>query len=171
MDEELNLVSDPTGKIDRETSEYKTIGGGGFPGLAPDNSQRMFRLDGGHKPIKVTDADGANPRKMDVTEMPGVGDKGKQVWLTRWSTYPRYLSLMGPDGDDARMRLGNLDAKLFYGKSETAPGAFPQGGGISCGIASLPAGGETRAVVLGIRPGPRRGWRRGRGRGLGVGSN
>jgi hypothetical protein len=38
MNEELKLVSDPAGKIDQEKSEYKTIGGGGFPGLAPDHS-------------------------------------------------------------------------------------------------------------------------------------
>lgn len=106
---QLNLAFDPAGKIDQEKSVYKTVGGGCFPGLAPDNSYRMFRLDGGHKAIEMTDADGTNPRKIDMTGMPGVGDKGKQVWLTRWSTHPRYISLMGPDGDDARIWIGRFD--------------------------------------------------------------
>lgn len=106
---QLNIAYDSAGKIDQEKSVYKTVGGGCFPGLAPDNSYRMFRLDGGHKAIEMTDADGANPRKIDMIGMPGVGDKGKQVWLTRWSTHPRYLSLMGPDGEDARIWVGRFD--------------------------------------------------------------
>ncbi len=106
---QLNLEYDSDGKIDQEKSVFKTIGGGCFPGLAPDNSYRMFRLDGGHKSINMTDADGANPRKIDMTAMPGVGDKGKQVWLTRWSTHPRYISLMGPDSNEARIWVGRFN--------------------------------------------------------------
>ena len=106
---QLNLEYDADGRVDQEKSVYRPIGGGCFPGLSPDNSYRMFRLDGGHKVIHMTDADGENPRTIDVTGMPGVGDAGRQVWLTRWSTHPRYLTLMGPDGDDARIWIGRFD--------------------------------------------------------------
>jgi len=109
---QLNLEYDSAGKIDQEKSEYKTVGAGCFPGLAPDNSYRMFRLDGGHKSIHMTDADGKNPRTIDVTGMPGVGDAGKQVWLTRWSTHPRYITLMGPDSDQARIWVGRFDEEF-----------------------------------------------------------
>ncbi len=109
---QLDIEYDSDGKIDQEKSVYKTIGGGCFPGISPDNSYRMFRLDGGHKAINVTDADGKNPRTIDVTGMPGVGDAGKQVWLTRWSTHPRYITLMGPDSDQARIWVGRFDEKF-----------------------------------------------------------
>jgi hypothetical protein len=84
----------------------------------------MFRRDGGHKAINATDADGVDPQKMDVTEMPDVGDKGKQVWLTRGSTHPRYLSLMGLDGDDAPLaRQPRCEA--VSRRVRDRPGSFP----------------------------------------------
>ena len=106
---QLTVVYDAKGKIDQDKCQYKAMGGGCFPGLAPDNSYRMFRLDGDHKAITMTDADGANSRQVKVAEMPGVGDKGKNVWLTRWSTDARFLTLMGPDGDDAKVWMGRFD--------------------------------------------------------------
>ena len=109
---QLNLEYDANGKIDQDRSVYKTVGGGCFPGLAPDNSYRMFRLDGAHKSIHMTDADGENPRTIDMTGMPGVGDAGRTVWLTRWSTHPRYITLMGPDSDEARIWVGRFDEEF-----------------------------------------------------------
>lgn len=106
---QLNLEYDSAGKIDQDKSVYTKVGGGCFPGMAPDNSYRLFRLDGAHKDINMTDVDGTNPRKISMTGMPGVGENNKQIWLTRWSTHPRYISLMGPDSNEARIWVGRFD--------------------------------------------------------------
>ena len=106
---QLNVEYGADGKVDQEKSVYKTVGAGCFPSIAPDNSYRLFRLDGGHKKIEMTDADGTNKRFINMTEMPGVGDKGKQIWLTRWGTHPLYMTLMGPDSNQARIWVGRFD--------------------------------------------------------------
>jgi len=109
---QLSVVYGDDGKIDQDNSDYKTVGGGCFPSMSPDNSYRIFRLDGPHKNIDMTDADGKNPRSISVVDMPGVGDQGKNIWLTRWATHPRYLSLMGPSSDEARIWVGRFDSKF-----------------------------------------------------------
>lgn len=108
---QLNIVYDAQGKCDQEKSVYKTVGGGCFPSMAPDDSYRLFRLEGDHKGVSMTDADGANARKVDVTgslteeQLKG----GKNTWLTRWSTHPRFISLVAPAGPEAQIHLGRLD--------------------------------------------------------------
>jgi hypothetical protein len=109
---ELKVAYDPRGKVDQDESTFKSLGGGCFPGIAPDNSYRMFRLEGDHRAITMSDADGANPRPINVIDIPGVGEKGRNVWLTRWSTDPRYLTLHAPAGEDACIWVGRFDEKF-----------------------------------------------------------
>ena len=109
---QMTYAFDPKGKVDPDKSVFKPLGHGCFPGMAPDNSYRLFRLEGDHKAILMHDADGANPRKIDVTGMPGVGEKNLQSWLTRWSTHPRFLTLMAPCNADARIWIGRFDEKF-----------------------------------------------------------
>lgn len=109
---QLKFAFTSDGKIDQGNSEYKTFGGGCFPSLAPDNSYRLFRLDGDHRSITMHDADGGNARKISVADIPGVKDAGKGVWLTRWATHPRYMTQMAPDSDSARIYLGRFDEKF-----------------------------------------------------------
>lgn len=108
---QLKLAFDAQGKVDQDRSTFKPVGHGCFPGGAPDNSYRMFRLDGDHHTITMFDEDGANPRKIKVSGMPGVADKGRNTWLTRWSTHPRYFTLVAPAGTDARIWMGRFDEK------------------------------------------------------------
>ena len=109
---QLKLAFDGKGKVDQDKSEYKSYGGGCFPSMAPDNSFRVFRLEGDHKAISTCDADGANPRPVDVTGALTAEQKtkGRNVWLTRWSTDPRFITLVSPAGDDAQIHMGRLDA-------------------------------------------------------------
>lgn len=105
----LSIAYTPEGKVDQDASTFKTFGGGCFPSLAPDNSYRLFRLEGDHHSITVHEGDGSSPRKVPVSEMPGVKDKGRNTWLTRWSTHPRFMTLVAPAGNDARVWLLRLD--------------------------------------------------------------
>ncbi len=100
---QLKLAFTPDGKVDQAKSVYKTYGGGCFPSMAPDNSYRLFRLDGKHTSISMSDADNANPRKVDVMGAM-FGAKGS-TWLTRWSTDPDFISLVANN----RICLGLLD--------------------------------------------------------------
>lgn len=106
---QLKLAYDAEGKVDHDKSTYKQLVSGCFPSMAPDNSYRLFSLEGDHHTITLCDADGANRRKVKVSEMPGVREKGRNVWLTRWSTDPRYLTLIAPAGKDARIWMGRFD--------------------------------------------------------------
>ena len=105
----LSIAYGPDGKIDQDKSNFKTFGGGCFPSLAPDNSYRLFRLEGDHRAITMHDADGGNARRIPTAEMPGVKEVNGQTWLTRWSTHPRFMTCMAPDGEKARIWLLRFD--------------------------------------------------------------
>ena len=107
---QLALAYGPDGKVNQDKSMFKTFGGGCFPSLAPDNSYRLFRLEGDHRAITMHDADGGNARKIATAEMPGVKEVNGQTWLTRWSTHPRFMTCMAPDGEKARIWLLRFDA-------------------------------------------------------------
>jgi hypothetical protein len=109
---QMTFAFDAQGRVDQDKSTFKPVGGGCFPGMAPDNSYRQFRLDGDHHTITMFDADLANPRQIKVSEMPGVREKGRNVWITRWSAHPRYLTLVAPAGADARIWIGRFDEKF-----------------------------------------------------------
>ena len=104
---QLKLAFTADGKVDQDKSEYKPFGGGCFPSMAPDNSYRLFRLEGDHRGVTLCDADNANQRRISTDGMLNGG--GGQTWLTRWSTHPRYMTCMAPDSDHAMIWLGKFD--------------------------------------------------------------
>lgn len=106
---QLTLAFTADGKVDQDNSKYKTYGGGCFPGFAPDNSYRLFRLDGDHHAITMHDADNSASRSIPVSWMPGVKEKGRNTWLTSWSKHPRYITLVAPAGGDAKIWMGRFD--------------------------------------------------------------
>jgi hypothetical protein len=106
---QLSLVYDDKGKVDQDKSTYGQFGGGCFPSMAPDNSYRLFRLDGDHRSIVMCDADNANQRKINITGMLTEAQKSRNCWLTRWSTDPRYFTLVAPAGNDAQIWMGRFD--------------------------------------------------------------
>ena len=123
---QLKLEFDAQGKVDQEKSIYKQFGGGCFPSMAPDNSYRLFRLEGDHKAISMCDMDNTKPRKIDITGMLTSAQKGRNTWLTRWSTDPRYLTLIAPAGADAQIWMGRFDENIT--KIETWVRVSPEKG-------------------------------------------
>jgi hypothetical protein len=109
---QLSLAFDDQGKVDQNKSKYKPYGGGCFPSMAPDNSYRLFRLDGDHRSITMSDPDNANPRKINVVGMLSTSQKNGTAWLTRWSTHPGYLTLIAPSGNEAAIWMGRFDEKF-----------------------------------------------------------
>ena len=106
----LTLALDDSGHVDQDKSVFKPYGAGCFPGMCPDNSYRWFRLEGSHRVITMFDADGAKPRQINVSNMPGVN--GHECWLTRWSTDPRFFTLMGPEKGNSQIYVGRFDDKF-----------------------------------------------------------
>lgn len=102
----MKFAFDSNGKVDQEKSRFKTLGHGCFSGISPDNFYRVFHLVGNHMAIAMYDPDGSKPRQIKVGDVPG--EKGAS-WLTRWSTHPRFLTLMGPDSHKAGIWVGRFD--------------------------------------------------------------
>lgn len=125
---QLKLEFDAQGKVDQEKSTFKTFGGGCFPSMAPDNSYRLFRLDGDHRSITMCDADNANQRKVEITGMLTEAQKSRNCWLTRWSQDPSYITLIAPAGGDAQIWMGKLDegATKFEKWVRVSPAKGPQ---------------------------------------------
>ncbi len=123
---QLTLAFDAQGKVDQAKSVFKTFGGGCFPSFAPDNSYRLFRLDGNHSSITMCDADNTNQRKIPTLDMLKERKIPGNCWLTRWSTDARYISLVAPAGGKARIWLGRLDEGAT--KFEKWVAVSPEGG-------------------------------------------
>ena len=109
---QMKVAFTEDGQVDPGKSSYQQFGGGCFPSIAPDNSYRIFRLDGDHHSITMHDADNSASRKIAVSDMPGVRENNRNTWLTRWSTHPRYLTLVAPAGGDAKIRIGRFDEEF-----------------------------------------------------------
>jgi hypothetical protein len=108
---QMTLAFDTKGKVDQDASTFQKYGGGCFPSLAPDNSYRLFRLDGDHRSITMSDDGNLNSRKIKIDEMLTADEKkaGRSAWLTRWSTDPRYLTLIAPAGKSAKLWMGRFN--------------------------------------------------------------
>lgn len=77
--------------------------------MAPDNSYRLFRLDGDHRSITMSDANNTNSRKISVVGMLTEAQKKSNCWLTRWSHDPGYITLMAPAGKSAQIWMGQFN--------------------------------------------------------------
>lgn len=74
--------------------------------LAPDDSYRFFNMLGNHCEIVLYDDGGANPRTFSV-QPPGITSP---VWIPRWSSDPRFLTVKAPiEGPATDVYLGEFD--------------------------------------------------------------
>jgi hypothetical protein len=110
---ELKFALNADGSVDQTKSVFTKFGGGCWPSMAPDDSYRLFRLEGSHTFITMHDADNASKRVIPINEMLTGKDKGMPCWLTRWSTHPRYITCQAPNRvKDARIWVGKFDEKF-----------------------------------------------------------
>ncbi|MGB2998873.1 MAG: LamG-like jellyroll fold domain-containing protein [Phycisphaerae bacterium] len=108
---QLTLVHNAAGGIDQDKSVYTPLGVGCYPGIASDNSYRIYHNTGSHQAIHMFDADGTNFRSIPINEQPGMNDQ--RIQLMRWSTDPRFLTLMGPESNPkADLWIGRFDEKF-----------------------------------------------------------
>lgn len=91
------------GVIGLPNGDYRPIGSGCNPNLAPDGSGLFFNMIGDHRTITMFDAAGRLKAKIAVNTMPGIKDPERKVWRPRWSNDVRLFTVQsadaGPDGD------------------------------------------------------------------------
>ena len=132
--------------------------------------RRLLPIDGAGQLLPPVPAGWRPPRDHDARRgrrqssgrsrcprCPGVKDKGRNTWLTRWSTHPRYITLVAP----GRQRRPDLDRALRRG--------LHQDRGVGAGDAEGPqcwqsqhgwSRGEARSPAMKPRcgTGPGRAW-------------
>jgi hypothetical protein len=87
------------GEVSLPNSEFQQFGTGCNAGIAPDNSYRLFHMDGKHRSLWVYDSGGINTREIRLDNAPGVDSN--TVWIPRWSSDSdaRFLTMTAPCQD------------------------------------------------------------------------
>ena len=96
------------GLADVAARDFKVIGGGCWPSIAPDQSQRMFYFRGVHTAIQFFDEPGAASRTINLATIPGW--KGRKLYHPRWSSHVRFMTATAPQWvPETELYLGKFD--------------------------------------------------------------
>ncbi len=96
------------GIADLERNDWKQLGGGCWPSMAPDNSYRMFIFNGSHRDVTLLEDGGKNQRTISVADMPEMGSH--KVYFPRWSNHVSFMTVTGPKNDaPSELYLGKFD--------------------------------------------------------------
>lgn len=76
---------------------FQMYGEGCWPSMAPDNSYRLFHLDGAHKRIIMYDDGGGNRRTIPLNDAPGID--GRTIFYPHWTRDARFITMTGPSFD------------------------------------------------------------------------
>ena len=93
--------------------DFKIVGSGCWPGIAPDDSGRMFYFQGTHTALAFLDQPraarkAAKPREIALDTVPGW--TGHKVYHPRWTNHPRYLTATAPQWmPQTELYLGRFD--------------------------------------------------------------
>ncbi len=82
------------GEVTLPNRELQKFGSGCNAGIAPDNSYRLFHMDGDHRSVWMYDSGGKNVREIRLDHAPGVDSN--PAWIPRWSSDARFLTMTAP---------------------------------------------------------------------------
>ncbi len=105
------------GVLDMQTARWRRIGRGCWAALAPDNSYRLWILDGPHRNLTLFDTLSGESWAVKLNELPGTGRY--EVYHPRWSNHPRILAVSGPYkvGEGAyRLPGGGAEVEIHVGR-------------------------------------------------------
>jgi len=103
------------GLADLQDGDFKFMGKGCWPGVAPDDSHKYFYFVGKHTDIDFFDAGAAKPRTIRLSTIPGWS--GRKVYHPRWTNHVRYITTTAPQWmPETELYLGRFDES--YGKIE-----------------------------------------------------
>jgi hypothetical protein len=82
------------GEVSLSNSEFKQFGSGCNAAIAPDNSYRLFHMDGDHKSIWMYDSNAKVINQIHLNTVPGIENNAS--WIPRWSSDARFMTLTAP---------------------------------------------------------------------------
>lgn len=82
------------GIIRLQDNEWDRKGRGCWTSMAPDNTYRMWMLDGAHRNLTLIDTPTGRRWQVPLAQAPGIG--GHEVYHPRWSAHPRIMVMTGP---------------------------------------------------------------------------
>jgi hypothetical protein len=82
------------GEVSLPNNEFIQFGSGCNTNIAPDNSYRLFHMDGNHRSIWMYDSGGTNKREIQLDNIPGIEEHPS--WIPRWSNDVRFFTLTAP---------------------------------------------------------------------------
>ena len=97
--------------------EWKKIGDGCWPSLAPDNSLLMWIFDGAHRNLTMFRTGTGERWTINIASLPGID--GYEVYHPRWSSHPRFMVMTGPYkvGESSnRIRGGGREVEIYLGR-------------------------------------------------------
>lgn len=89
-------------------ADYTPLARGCWPGVAPDESERSWVLQGSHSGLTFFDRPGAKPRSIALNTIPEF--PGRSVYHPRWSNDVGYLTVTAPEWrPETELYLGRFD--------------------------------------------------------------
>ncbi|WP_038169173.1 LamG-like jellyroll fold domain-containing protein [Verrucomicrobium sp. BvORR106] len=96
------------GLADMGTGEFKVMGKGCWPAVAPDSSHRSFYFIGQHTGVQFFDTPQATPRTINLATVPGW--TGRKVYHPRWTNDVRFVTLTAPQWmPETELYIGRFD--------------------------------------------------------------
>lgn len=96
------------GLADLGTGEFKVMGKGCWPAVAPDSSHRSFYFIGQHTGVQFFDTPQATPRTINLATVPGW--TGRKVYHPRWTNDVRFVTLTAPQWmPETELYIGRFD--------------------------------------------------------------
>ena len=105
------------GEVTLPNSEFLQFGTGCNAGIAPDNSYRLFHMDGKHRSLWVYDSGGINIREIRLDNAPGVDSN--TTWIPRWSGDSRFFTMTAPCQDTPRTHIEDIYFGCFNGPHDS----------------------------------------------------
>jgi hypothetical protein len=97
------------GLADLGSGEFKVMGKGCWPAVAPDSSHRSFYFIGQHTGVQFFDTPQATPRTINLATVPGW--TGRKVYHPRWTNDVRFVTLTAPQWmPETELYIGRFDA-------------------------------------------------------------
>ncbi len=97
--------------------DWRKVGDGCWPSLAPDGASLFWIFDGAHRNLSLFRTGSDEHWMVPVSGAPGVN--GFEVYHPRWSNRARYMVMTGPytaGSGDNRIRAGGQDVEIHVGR-------------------------------------------------------
>lgn len=97
------------GLIDNQTGDFKILGNGCWPSIAPDDSGHSFLFSGNHTSVRFYEHGDEEGRVINLATVPGW--TGRKIYHPRWTHDTRFITVTAPQWmPETELYLGRFDA-------------------------------------------------------------